>query len=108
MPQGDIYARLFENAQTGLLLLERATGRILEVNAAFLRMTGRGCNEVVGRNFWEPPLVADAGAGAEVHAHLLAGGVAAEVELPLQAGDGRWLLLEVGGSPVNGLIYLEV
>jgi PAS domain-containing protein len=37
MPPGDIYARVFENAPT-LLLLERATGRILAVNAAFLRM----------------------------------------------------------------------
>ena len=37
MPSGDIGARVFENSQTGLLLLERATGRILEVNAAFLR-----------------------------------------------------------------------
>src|ERR1022692_3836099 len=55
MPPCDIYARVFENAQTGLLLLERDTGRILEVNAAFLRMAGRGC--------WAPPLVADVDAG---------------------------------------------
>src|ERR1022692_2131789 len=63
MPPCDIYARVFENAQTGLLLLERDTGRILEVNAAFLRMAGRGCTEVVGRSFWAPPLVADVDAG---------------------------------------------
>src|ERR1039458_7428541 len=74
MPPCDIYARVFENAQTGLLLLERDTGRILEVNAAFLRMAGRGCTEVVGRSFWAPPLVADVDAGAEIHGHLLAGG----------------------------------
>ena len=43
MPSGHIYARAFENAQCGLLLLEKATGRILEANAAFLRMAGRGC-----------------------------------------------------------------
>src|ERR1700690_1926772 len=102
MPSGDIYARVFENAQTGLLLLERGTGRILEVNAAFLRMAGRASTEVVGRSFWEPPLVADADAGAKMHGHLRTGGAVAGVELPLQAGDGRWLVLEVGGNSVSG------
>lgn len=108
MPSGDIYARLFENAQTGILLLERATGRILEVNAAFLRMAGRACTEVVGRSFWEPPLVADADAGAEVRGRLLASSAVMGAELPLQAGDGRWLLLEVSGSAAGALIQLEV
>jgi two-component system, cell cycle sensor histidine kinase and response regulator CckA len=108
MPSGDIYARVFENAQTGLLLLERGTGRILEVNAAFLRMAGRASTEVVGRSFWEPPLVADADAGAKMHGHLRTGGAVAGVELPLQAGDGRWLVLEVGGSSVSGGVQLEV
>jgi PAS domain S-box-containing protein len=108
MPPCDIYARVFENAQTGLLLLERDTGRILEVNAAFLRMAGRGCTEVVGRSFWAPPLVADVDAGAEIHGHLLAGGTVTGAELPLQAGDGRRLLLEVSGSAASGLIQLEV
>jgi two-component system cell cycle sensor histidine kinase/response regulator CckA len=108
MPPGDIYARVFENAQTGLLLLERDTGRILEVNAAFLRMAGRGCTEVVGRSFWAPPLVADVDAGAEIHGRLLADGTVTGAELPLQAGDGRRLLLEVSGSAASGLIQLEV
>lgn len=108
MPPGDIYARVFENAQTGLLLLERATGRILEANAAFLRMAGRDCTDVAGRSFWEPPLVADADAGAEIQRHLLADGVVMAAELPLQAGDGRWLLLEVSGNAANGMIQLEV
>src|ERR1022692_3223189 len=108
MPPCDIYARVFENAQTGLLLLERDTGRILEVNAAFLRMAGRGCTEVVGRSFWAPPLVADVDAGAEIHGHLLAGDTVTGAELPLQAGDGRRLLLEVSGSAASGLIQLEV
>jgi len=46
----------------------------------FLRMTARDCTEVVGRSFWEPPLVADADAGAEIHRHLLAGGAVMKVE----------------------------
>ena len=108
MPAGDIYAHIFENARTGLLLLNRATGSVREANAAFLRMAARGCDEVVGRNFWEPPLIADAQAGAEIHAHLRAGGAAESVELPLEAGDGRWRVLEVSGTPAGDFIQLEV
>lgn len=108
MPSSDIYARVFENARVGILLLERATGRVLEVNAAFLRTAGRGRDEVVGRSFWEPPLIADAGAGAEVRDHLRAGGVVEGVELPLETGDGRRQLLEVHGGPSGDLIQLEV
>ena len=108
MPTADIFARVFEDSQTGLLLLERDTGRVLEVNSAFLRMAGRASTEVVGRSFWEPPLVADADAGAEIHGHLLAGGAVTGAELPLQARDGRWLLLEVSGSAASGGIQLDV
>jgi two-component system, cell cycle sensor histidine kinase and response regulator CckA len=108
MLPGNIYARFFENAHTGLLLLEKATGRILEANAAFLRMAERPCAEVVGQSFWEPPLVANANAGAEIHRHLLADGTITDVELPLRTGDGRWLLLEVSGTPAGGAIQLEV
>ena len=87
MPPGDVYARFFETAQSGMLLLEKDTGRILEVNAAFLRMAGRRCSEVVGRSVWKLPLVADAEAGSEIHEQMLAGGTITGVELPLQAGD---------------------
>src|ERR1022692_996726 len=89
MPPCDIYARVFENAQTGLLLLERDTGRILEVNAAFLRMAGRGCTEVVGRSFWAPPLVADVDAGAEGHGHGRAVPAPSPRRAPVAAGSER-------------------
>lgn len=108
MPLSDIYARVFENAQTGLLMLDRVTGRVSEVNAAFLRIAGCSRAEVLGRSFWEPPLVADAEAGAEIHGCLRAGGTVTGAELPLQACDGRWVLLEVGGHVVSGWIQLEV
>src|ERR1019366_6283529 len=108
MPPGDIYARVFENAQTGLLLLERDTGRILEVNAAFLRMAGRGCTEVVRRRFWAGPLVAHVEAGPGTCGDLWAGGTVTDAELPLQAGDGQWWLVEVSCIAACGLIQLEV
>ena len=108
MVPDNIYACIFENAPTGLVILERATGRVLEANTAFLQMARRVRAEVAGCNFWEPPLVADADAGAEIHAHLLAGGVVLDAELPLRTGDGRWVLLEVSGNATNRMIQLAV
>jgi two-component system, cell cycle sensor histidine kinase and response regulator CckA len=109
MYTSDVYARVFQNARCGLLLLDGTTGRVTEVNAAFLRMAARARGEVVGHNFWEPPLIAHAEAGAEVSAHLRAGHTVEGAELPLQTGDGRWLLLEVSGSaPADGVVQLEV
>jgi two-component system cell cycle sensor histidine kinase/response regulator CckA len=108
MPPEDIYTRAFENAQTGVLLLERASGRILEANPAFLRLSGRARTEIVGRSFWSPPLVADPDAGAEMYQHLCAGGTITGSKLPLEVADGRCVLLEVNGAAANGLIQLEV
>src|SRR5271165_6922239 len=108
MQSSDIYAAAFENSRTGLLLLEKATGRVIEANPAFLRMCGRIRGEVVGRNFWAPPLIDDAEAGAEVFAHLLAGGAVESAALPLGAADGGCLLLELsGGEVAGGVVHLE-
>jgi two-component system, cell cycle sensor histidine kinase and response regulator CckA len=108
MPSSDIHARGFQNARTGLLLVERSDGRIREVNAAFLQTCVRKRNEVLGQIFWEPPFIADAASGIEVHHHLIAGGIVDGVELPLATADGRWLIVEVSGSPLDDLIQLEV
>jgi two-component system, cell cycle sensor histidine kinase and response regulator CckA len=99
---------MLEGVRAGLVSLDKATGCVLEVNAAFLRMAKRERNEVAGRNFWEPPLIADAHAGAEVHRHLQTGGAVEDVELTLETGDGRRLLLEVCGTPIGNIMQLEV
>ena len=108
MPFRDIHARGFENARSGLLLVERSDGRICEANSAFLQTCARKRNEVLGRIFWEPPFIADAASGMEIHQHLTAGGIADGIELPLATADGRLLIVEVSGSPLGDLIHLEV
>jgi len=95
--------------RAGVLLLEKATGRVTEANPAFLRLCGYPRSQVVGRNFWAPPLIDDGEAGAEVFEHLRAAGRVEGVELPLRTGDGTCLLLEVsGGEFAGGLVQLEV
>jgi signal transduction histidine kinase len=109
MNSSDIFVRAFENLRTGVLLLEKATGLVMEANPAFLRMCGRPRSGIVGRSFWAPPLIDDAEAGAEVFEHLRAGGLVSGAELPLETGDGSCLLLEVsGGELSDGVVQLEV
>jgi PAS domain-containing protein len=69
MNSSDIYATAFENLRGAVLLLEKATGSVIDVNPAFLRMCGRPRDAVVGHSFWAPPLISDAEAGAEVFDH---------------------------------------
>jgi PAS domain S-box-containing protein len=105
----DLFATAFENARTALLLLDKGTGRVLEVNAAFLRMCGRARGAVAGHRFWQPPLIADAQAGAEIFEHLRAGGSVEGAELPLETGDGSRLLVNVTGKELTGgVVQLEV
>jgi two-component system cell cycle sensor histidine kinase/response regulator CckA len=109
MNSSDIFAKAFENLRTGTLLLERATGRVMEANPAFLHLCGRPRSFVVGRSFWAPPLIDDAEAGAELFQHLRAGERVEGAEFPLQTAEGTCLLLEVsGGEVAGGMIQLEV
>jgi signal transduction histidine kinase len=109
MNHNDMFVSAFENLRTGVLLLEKSAGRVTEANPAFLRMCARPRGAVVGRNFWEPPLIDDAEAGAEVFERLRAGGRVEGAALPLRTGDGSCLLLEVsGGELAGGVVQLEV
>ena len=109
MQRTDLLASTFETARAGLVLLDKNSGRILEANAAFLRMAGRPRDAVMNRDFWQPPLMADAEAGGEVFAHLRAGGALEDVELPLARGDGSLVLIDVSGSELApGVIRLEI
>jgi len=109
MHPSDLYARVFENARNGLLLLEETSGRVVDANPSFLHMAERVRADVVDRCFWEPPLIADPAAAAEVREHLHAGGAVEGARLPLCSGSGRWLLLEVGGGPAAaGILHLEI
>jgi two-component system, cell cycle sensor histidine kinase and response regulator CckA len=109
MNSSDLFAKAFDNLRTGVLLLEKATGRVMEANPAFLRLCGRARGEVVGRILWAPPFIDDAEAGAEVFEHLRAGGQVDAAELPLKTGDGSCLLLEVSGRELTGgVVQLEV
>jgi len=109
MDSTGIFGDVFENLSAGVVLVEKATGTVTAANRAFLRMCGRPRHDVVGRNFWAPPLIDDAEAGAGLFAHLQAGGQAENIELPLRTADGSCVLLELTSAALPAsLIQLEV
>ena len=97
MNPADLFAAAFAHTRAALLLLDKATGRVVEANPAFLRLCGRSRAEIIGCGFWAPPLVADPEAGAEVYRHLRAGGAIEQIELPLETADGSCILVELCG-----------
>jgi two-component system CheB/CheR fusion protein len=50
------YRRLFESAKDGIVILDNATGEILDVNPFVLNFFGFDRGELMGHRFWETPL----------------------------------------------------
>jgi two-component system cell cycle sensor histidine kinase/response regulator CckA len=98
----DIFATAFEAASSALLLIEKDSGQVTQANRAFLELCGRSRRQVVGQIFWQPPMIADQQAAAEARAQLLARGELGNMELPLEAGGGSLLIVEVGGREIGG------
>ncbi|MBB3955241.1 two-component system response regulator [Novosphingobium sediminicola] len=53
------YRRLFETAHDGLLLLDAASGRVIDANPALVAMLGHDRDAILGRLFWELPCFAE-------------------------------------------------
>ena len=47
------YRRLFETATDGLLILDADTGKVRDVNAFFMQMTGYTVKEILGKKLWD-------------------------------------------------------
>ena len=101
------YRRLFEAAQDGILILDFATGQVLDVNPFFTKLLGYSHAELVGKDLWEIGPVKDIPASRLSFADLQTKGVIRYDDLPLETRDGRRLAVEfvsnvytVGGTRV--------
>src|SRR5687767_2326341 len=47
------YLRLFERAQDGILILDAATGRVIDANPFMRILLGYSQEELIGKKFWE-------------------------------------------------------
>jgi PAS domain S-box-containing protein len=101
------YRRLFETAQDGILILDFATGQVLDVNPFFTELLGYSHAELVGKDLLEIGPIKDISASRLSFADLQTKGVIRYDDLPLETRDGRRLAVEfvsnvytVGGSRV--------
>jgi PAS domain S-box-containing protein len=109
------YRRLFEAAQDGILILDFATGQVLDVNPFFTKLLGYSHAELVGKDLWEIGPVKDISASRLSFADLQTKGVIRYDDLPLETRDGRRLAVEfvsnaytVGGNRVVQCNFRDV
>jgi two-component system, cell cycle sensor histidine kinase and response regulator CckA len=101
------YRRLFEAAQDGILILDFATGQIVDVNPFLTDLLGYSHAELVGKDVWEIGPVKDISHSRLSFADLQAKGIIRYDDLPLETKDGRRIAVEfvsnvytVGGTRV--------
>jgi two-component system, cell cycle sensor histidine kinase and response regulator CckA len=101
------YRRLFEAAQDGILILDFATGQIVDANPFLTNLLGYSHAELVGKDVWEIGPVKDISHSRLSFADLQAKGIIRYDDLPLETKDGRRIAVEfvsnvysVGGTRV--------
>jgi PAS domain S-box-containing protein len=82
------YRRLFEAAKDGILILDGGTGRIVDVNAFLIELTGYSHEHFLGKQLWEIGPFKDIAASRASFADLQALAYVRYDDLPLQARDG--------------------
>jgi PAS domain S-box-containing protein len=96
------YRRLFESAKDGILILDEATGRIVDANPFILSSLGYSYEELRGKELWEIGFFPDVHQAARAFAELRATGYVRYADLPLETRGGESIEVEVVAN-----VYLE-
>ena len=88
------YRRLFEAAQDGILILDAATGQIVDVNPFLIALLGYSHTEFLDKKLWELGLFRDVAASEAAFRHLVETGYVRYEGLPLETKDGRRIEVE--------------
>lgn len=88
------YRRLFEAAQDGILILDVATGCIVDVNPFLTRLLGRARSRLLGKKLWEIGLFQDVEKSRSAFRELQRNGYIRYEDLPLETRDGRYIDVE--------------
>ena len=88
------YRRLFEAAKDGVLILNAATGQIIDVNPFLTELLGYSHKEFVEKHLWEIGEFKDIAASQEAFGGLQSKGYIRYEDLPLQTHDGRHIDVE--------------
>lgn len=102
------FAKAFHSSPDAITITERDTGRYIEVNEGFCRLTGYRPEEVIGRNAFELKVWAYPEERARMVETILREGRAYHLEMHGQHRDGSIRLVEVSVEPIelNGTPYL--
>ncbi len=101
------YRRLFETAQDGILILDAATGMVVDVNPFLIKLLGFSHEQFLGKAIWELGFFKDVVANEEKFAELREKGYVRYEDLPLETRYGSKIEAEfvsnvylVGGERV--------
>ncbi|MBS3756806.1 MAG: PAS domain-containing protein, partial [Desulfobacterales bacterium] len=83
------YRRLFETANDGILLLEKAEGKITHANPAIKKMLGYGPDELIGKGLVNIGFPKDIGTIQEISHTLEKDGILHYEDAPVQAKSGQ-------------------
>ncbi len=89
------YRRLFEASRDGVLILDFANGRIIDVNPFMRELLGYSSSEFLGKELWEIGLFSDKAANESAVRELQQKGYLRFEHLPLRSKDGRLVEVEV-------------
>lgn len=88
------YRRLFEAARDGILILDSASGQIVDANPFMIELLGYTAKEFRGKQLWQIGVFADAAQSRATIAELQRIGYRRHDDLPLQTKDGRRIDVE--------------
>ena len=88
------YRRLFETAKDGILILNAATGRIVDVNPFLIELLGYSRETFIGKHRWELGFFKDIAANETHFKELQAKDYIRYEDRPLKTADGRQIDVE--------------
>jgi diguanylate cyclase (GGDEF)-like protein/PAS domain S-box-containing protein len=95
------FAKAFHSSPDAITITERDTGRYIEVNQGFSRLTGYQADEVIGRSAGELSVWADPQERVQMVQRLLQDGHVYHMEMHGRHRDGTVKLVEVSVEPIE-------
>jgi PAS domain S-box-containing protein len=98
------YRRLFETAQDGILILDAATGKIMDVNPFLVEMLEYSKEEFLGKRLWEIGPFKDIELSKGAFQELQSKGYVRYEHLPLETKNGHQISVEFVSNvyPIDG------
>ena len=88
------YRQLFESAREGILIVDAATGALLEANPYLLELVGYEMAELLGKELWELPFMGDPEAVRIGFKELASNGFSFDADLVLRSKSGETIHVE--------------